>query len=107
MIDVTKLHEQIAAAPHQPPWCVYPPTDSWGGGIGAQTTKYNIGGFEFDEDNALAVAAVNALPLLLTVYEAACAWSADRAEIAGALLTRDRDAADRLIAVVDAARSAP
>ena len=107
MIDVAKLHEQLTAAAHQPPWCVYPPTDSWGGGIGAQTTKYNIGDFEFAEDNALAVAAVNALPLLLAVYEAACAWRADRGEIAGALLTRDRGAADRLIVAVDTARSAP
>ena len=107
MIDVTKLHEQIAAAPHQPPWCVYPPSDPWGGGIGAQATKYNIGGFEFDEDNALAVAAVNALPALLAVYKAACAWRADRAEIAGAHLTRDHGARDRLITAIDAARSAP
>jgi hypothetical protein len=105
VIDAGKLHKQLAAAAHQPPWCVYPPTDPWGGGIGAQTTKYNIGGFELDGDDALAVAAVNALPALLAVYEAACAWRDDRAEIAGALLTRDRGAADRLCAVVDAARS--
>ena len=107
MIDVGKLHARIAAAQHQPPWCVYPPADRWGGGIGAQATKYNIGGFESDEDDALAVAAVNALPSLLAVYEAACAWRDDRAEIAVALLTRDRGAADRLIAAVDTARSAP
>lgn len=107
MIDVQKLHAQLAATCHPPPWCVYPSTASWGGGIGAQTTKYNIGGFEFDEDNALAVAAVNALPALLAVYEAACAWRDDRAEIAGALLTRDRGAADRLIAAVDDARRSP
>jgi len=107
MIDVQKLHAQLAAASHQPPWCVYPPTDPWGGGIGAQATKYNIGGFEFDSDNAIAVAAVNALPALLAVYEAACTWRDDRSQIAGANLTRDHDAADRLIAVVDAARSAP
>ena len=107
MIDVGKLRDQLAATLHQPPWCVYPPSDPWGGGIGAQATKYNIGGFEFDEDDALAVAAVNALPALLAVYEAACAWRDDRTEIAGALLTRDRAATDRLIVVVDAARSAP
>ena len=105
MIDAQTLHAQLAAACHQPPWCVYPSTDSWGGGIGAQTTKYNIGGFEFDGDNAIAVAAVNVLPALLAVYEAACTWRDDRAEIAGALLTRDRGAADRLIAAIDAARS--
>ena len=104
MIDVGKLREQLGAAQHQPPWCVYPPSDPWGGGIGAQATKYNIGGFEFDKDDVLAVAAVNALPSL---YEAACAWRDDRAQIAGALLTRDRGAADRLVVAVDAARSAP
>lgn len=107
MIDAVKLHAQIAAAMHQPPWCVYPPTDRMGAGIGAQTTKYNIGGFEFSEDDALAVAAVNALPALLAVYEAACAWRADRAEVAGALLTRDHGAADRLIAAIDAAKRVP
>ena len=107
MIDAPKLREQLTAAFHKPPWCVYPPADRMGAGIGAQSTKYNIGGFEFSEDDALAVAAVNALPELLAVYEAACAWRADRAEIAGALLTRDPGAADRLIAVIDATRSAP
>lgn len=105
MIDVGKLHARIAAAQHQPPWCVYPPTDRWGGGIGAQATKYNIGGFEFGSDDELAVAAVNALPALLAVYKAACAWRDDRAEIA--LLTRDRGAADLLIVAVDTARSIP
>ena len=93
MIDAGKLREQLAAAAHQPPWCVYPPTDRWGGGIGAEATKYNIGGFESDEDDVLAVAAVNALPSLLAVYEAACARRDDRA--------------DRLIVTVDAARSDP
>jgi hypothetical protein len=107
VIDAVKLHAQITAAMHQPPWCMYPPTDPWGGGIGAQATKYNIGGFEFEEDNVLAVAAVNALPALLAVYEAACAWRADRAEIAGALLTRDHGAVDRLIAAIDAAKRVP
>ena len=107
MIDVGKLHARISAAQHQPPWCVYPPTDRWGGGIGAQATKYNIGGFEFGSDDELAVAAVNALPLLLAVYEAAGTWRDDRTEIAGALLTRDHGAAERLIVAVDAARSAP
>lgn len=107
MIDVEKLHDQLAAAMHQPPWCVYPPTDRWGAGIGAETTKYTIGGFEFGEDDALAVAAVNALPTLLAVYKAACAWRDDRAQLAGALLTRDRGAADRLIAAIDTARNTP
>ncbi len=107
MIDAAKLREQLIAAVHQPPWCVYPPGDPWGAGIGAQTTKYNIGGFEFGCDDELAVAAVNALPALLAVYEAACAWRADRAEIVGACLTRDHDASDRLIAAVDAGMSAP
>ncbi len=37
------------------------------------------------------------------VYEAAKAWRADRAQIAGVLLTRDYDAADRLCAAVDTA----
>ena len=105
MIDVAQLRALLVASFHQPPWCVYPPTDLWGGGIGARTTKYTIGGFEFVEDDALAVAAVNALPTLLAVYEAASAWRDDRAEIAGALLTRDRGADDRLITAVDAARS--
>ena len=45
--------------------------------------------------------------LVFDVYEAACAWRADRGEIAGALLTRDRGATDRLIVAVDTARSAP
>jgi len=107
VIDVAELHAQITKAMHQPPWCVYPATDRWGGGIGASSTKYNIGGFEFDGDDALAVAAVNALPALLAVYEAACAWRADRAEIAAALLTRDHGAADRLIAAIDAAKRVP
>lgn len=107
MIDVQKLHDQLAAAVHQPPWCVYPLSDRMGAGIGARATKYNIGGFEFVEDDALAVAAVNALPELLAVYEAAIAWRADRAEIAGALLTRDYGAQNRLIATIDATRSAP
>jgi hypothetical protein len=44
-----------------------------GKGIGARTTKYTIGGMEFDDDDRLAVAAVNALPALLKVFEAACA----------------------------------
>jgi hypothetical protein len=105
MIDSAKLHEQLAAAMHKPPWCVYPPTDPWGAGIGARSTKYTIGGFEFSCDDELAVAAVNALPKLLAVYEAAEAWRDDRGEVAGALLTRDRGAADRLIAAIDAARS--
>lgn len=105
MIDVQDLRDRLAAASHDLPWCVYPPTDSWGGGIGARSTKYNIGGFEAEEDDHLAVAAVNALPALLAVYEAAVAWRADRAQVAGALLWRDRDATDRLIAAVDAARS--
>ena len=107
MIDAAQLREQLTAAFHKPPWCVYPSTDRMGAGIGAQSTKYNIGGFEFSEDDTLAVAAVNALPELLAVYEAACAWRADRAEIAGALLTRDPGAADRLIAAIDETRSAP
>jgi hypothetical protein len=106
-IDTAKLRELLAAAFHQPPWIVYPPTDPWGGGIGARSTKYNIGGFEFNDDTALAVAAVNALPALIAVYEAACAWRDDRAQIEEALLTRDRGAADRLAAAVDAARPAP
>lgn len=106
MIDSVKLREQLAAAMHQPPWCVYLPSDRWGAGIGARSTKYTIGSFEFGCDDELAVAAVNALPTLLAVYEAAGAWRDDRAEIAGALLTRDRGAADRLIAAVDAARTA-
>lgn len=106
MIDSAKLHAQIAAAMHQPPWYMYPPSDRWGAGIGARSTKYTIGGFEFGCDDQLAVAAVNALPLLLAVYEAAGAWRDDRAEIADVLLTRDRGAADRLIAAVDAARTA-
>ena len=105
-IDAAKLHVQIAAALHQPPWIVYPPTDAWGGGVGAHCTKYTIGDFECDDDTALAVAAVNALPALLAVYEAACAWRDDRAQVEGALLTRDREAADRLAAAVDAARAA-
>lgn len=104
MIDAANLHAQLEAALHKPPWCVYPPGDSWGQGIGAATTKYTIGSFESEEDDKLAVAAVNALPALLAVYEAACAWREDRAQIAGALLWRDRGAADRLIAAIDAAR---
>ena len=107
MIDPVQLREQITAAFHKPPWCVYPAPDRMGAGIGAQSTKYNIGGFEFGEDDALAVAAVNALPELLAVYEAACAWRADRGEIAGAFLTRDPGAADRLIAAIDATRKVP
>ena len=38
-------------------------------GIGADGTKYNIGSFEEDADNDLAVAAVNALPALLDEIE--------------------------------------
>lgn len=98
MIDVAKLHEQLDRALHKPPWCVYPPNDSWGKGIGAATTKYTIGGFEFAEDDKLAVAAVNALPALLEVYEAACAWSEGSSPANGT--TR------RLRAAIDAARSA-
>jgi len=41
--------------------------------------------------------------LMRPVYEAAKAWRADRKQIEQALLTRDREAADRLIAAVDAA----
>ena len=107
MIDVPKLRGQLAATMHQPPWCVYPPGDPMGGGVGAPGTKYNIGSFEFPEDDVLAVAAVNALPELLAVYEAACAWRDDRAQIAGALLTRDHGARDRLVAAIDAARREP
>lgn len=107
MIDAPKLRGQLAATVHQPPWCVYPATDPWGRGIGAPSTKYNIGGFEDDADDALAVAAVNALPELLAVYEAACAWRDDHAEVEGALLRRDRGAADRLSRAVDAARRQP
>jgi len=106
VIDAGKLHAQLDATVHKLPWCVYPPGDPWGKGIGAAATKYTIGSFEFDEDDRLAVAAVNALPALLAVYEAAIAWREDRAQVAGALLWRDRDAADRLIATIDAARSA-
>lgn len=106
-IDAVKLRALLAAALHQPPWCVYPPTDPWGGGIGAHSTKYNIGGFECDDDTAIAVAAVNALPALLAVYEAACAWRDDRAQIESALLTRDHGAADRLAAAVDTTRAIP
>lgn len=95
-IDLQALHAQLAGAVHTPPWIVYPPSDPMGAGIGANHTKYNIGSFEFDEDNVLAVAAVNALPTLIAVYEAACAW---------------RDAQDSnsaikdLRAAIDAARS--
>jgi len=103
MLDITKLRAQIAAAQHQPPWCVYPPGDRWGAGIGARSTKYTIGGFEFGCDDELAVAAVNALPSLLAVYEAACAWHDDRD---GAVLHHERGVVDRLIDAVAAARSA-
>lgn len=112
-IDGAKLREQLLAALHPPPWLVYPQSDSWGGGIGAHSTKYNIGGFEDDDDNALAVAAVNALPALLAVYEAALAWRADRAQLEDVILTRDRRAhalarsSDRLATAVDAARPPP
>lgn len=99
MIDSAKLRALIAAAFHQPPWCVYPPTDPWGRGIGAHATKYNIGGFELDDDNALAVAAVNALPELLAVFEAACKWRADMSSF----LTRERGATGMLTDAVDAA----
>lgn len=95
MIDADRLRSLLAATVHQPPWCVYPPGDPWGAGIGAATTKYTIGSFEDAEDDALAVAAVNALPGLLAVYEAACAWRADRTRIGG------------LISALDAAGSAP
>ena len=100
MIDAAKLRNQLAASIYELPWIVYPPADRMGGGIGAHGTKYNIGGFEQPEDDVLAVAAVNALPVLLAVYEAACAWRDE-----GALLTRDREAADRLIEAIDTARS--
>jgi len=71
VIDVPALRALLEKAMHQPPWCLH--DDRMGKGIGAQTTKYNIGGMEFDDDSRLAVAAVNALPALLAVYEAACA----------------------------------
>ncbi len=103
-IDVQKLQSLIEAASNQPPWCVYPPADPWGGGIGAQGTKYSIGGFESGHDDALAVAAVNALPALLTVYEAACACRDDGTQVAGARLWHRSCAAKRLCEAVDATR---
>lgn len=107
MIDTAKLREQLAVAMHRPPWCVYPSTDRMGAGIGARSTKYTIGSFEFGCDDELAVAAVNALPRLLAVYEAAEAWRDARGVITRALLPRDRRAEDRLIAAIDAARKQP
>jgi hypothetical protein len=71
VIDVEDLRSKITEAMHQPPWCLH--DDRMGKGIGARTTKYDIGDMEFDDDSRLAVAAVNALPELLAVYEAACA----------------------------------
>lgn len=71
MIDIPALRTLLEKAMHQPPWCLH--DDRMGKGIGAQTTKYNIGDMEFDDDSRLAVAAVNALPALLAVYEAAYA----------------------------------
>ena len=69
MIDIPALQALLEKAMHQPPWCLH--DDRMGKGIGARTTKYDIGGMEFDDDERLAVAAVNALPALLAIAEAA------------------------------------
>lgn len=71
--------------------------------IVVETLRRRIGQ-EFDGECHLTADEAHRL---IDVYEAACAWRDDRAEIAGALLTRDYKAADRLNAAVDAARSAP
>lgn len=71
--------------------------------IDCETLRKRIGQ-EFDGECHLTADEAHSL---IDVYEAACAWRADRAEVAGALLTRDYGAADRLAAVIDAARSAP
>jgi len=67
-VDIAVLRALLAAASSHPsshPWCVYPPGDRWGQGIGARDTKYTIGSFEDAADDQLAVGAVNALPELL------------------------------------------
>ena len=67
-VDIAALRSLLAAASTRP-WCVYPPGDRWGQGIGARDTKYTIGSFEDAADDQLAVAAVNALPELSAEVE--------------------------------------
>lgn len=57
-------------------------------------------GQEFDGECHLTAAEAR---LLFDVYETACPWRADRGQIEGTLLWRDREAADRLVAAVDVA----
>ena len=65
MTLIGELRELLAKATPGP-WKVYRDRCP---GIGVASTKYNIGGFESDADNALAVAAVNALPTLINEIE--------------------------------------
>lgn len=63
-VDIVKLRELISA--HR--------EDVWkrdGCEVYGNHTKYSFGSFEQQGQTALAVAAVNALPALLVVYEAA------------------------------------
>ena len=59
-------------------------------------------GQEFDDECHLSAEDARCI---FDVYEAACTWRDDRGEIAGRSATRADAADDRLIAVVDAARS--
>lgn len=63
--DLRNLRELRAKATPLP-WRVHRDSNR---GIGADCTKYNIGGFEFDSDDDFAVAAVNALPALLDLVD--------------------------------------
>lgn len=64
-----RVLQTLLAQPTSIPWTLEEDAAAQLCGIGTRHSKYNVGGFDTPRDAALAVAAVNALPELLSENE--------------------------------------